>query len=245
MNIQDFIASLTKKDLAYLNRELEKLENKIPTYFFSQIKDEELKQIVNIKRKISTNCFDHWFNNAISLSSATLDFLSELLAENKDFVKDYNEEDLKINFIAPILTKIHYKDLEHEIRAFYDEKLTYKTEEFILTGNCDFYVSKGLFSPEKPYFFIQEFKRGLQYSNPQLLAELISAVELNGFTTMKGAYIVGAIWNFVILEKLDKNQYQYFVSENFDSTKIEDLKAIYKNLLFVKNEIINMVKKPV
>lgn len=56
---------------------------------------------------------------------------------------------------------------------------------------------------------------------------------------------MGAIWNFVILEKLDKNQYQYFVSENFDSTKIEDLKAIYKNLLFVKNEIINMVKKPV
>jgi hypothetical protein len=36
------------------------------------------------------------------LSSATLDFLSYLIAENKDFVKDYNEEDLKINFIAPI-----------------------------------------------------------------------------------------------------------------------------------------------
>lgn len=65
MNIQDFIASLTKKDLAYLNRELEKLENQIPTYFFSKIKDEELKQIVKIKIKISNNCFDHWFNNAI------------------------------------------------------------------------------------------------------------------------------------------------------------------------------------
>jgi hypothetical protein len=55
MNIQDFIASLTKKDLAYLNRELEKLENKIPTYFFSKIKDEELKQIVKIKIKISNS----------------------------------------------------------------------------------------------------------------------------------------------------------------------------------------------
>jgi hypothetical protein len=55
---------------------------------------------------------------------------------------------------------------------------------------------------------------------------------------MKGAYIVGAIWNFVILEKLDKNKYQYFVSDNFDSTKIEDLTAIYKNLLFVKDEIM-------
>ena len=32
------------------------------------------------------------------------------------------------------------------------------------------------------------------------------------------------------------------VSKNFDSTKIEDLKDIYRNLLFVKNEIFEFVK---
>ncbi len=35
-----------------------------------------------------------------------------------------------------------------------------------------------------------------------------------------------------------KDKYQYFISQNFDSTKIDDLIDIYKNLLFVKNEII-------
>ncbi|MCP5494165.1 MAG: hypothetical protein H7A23_06380 [Leptospiraceae bacterium] len=35
--------------------------------------------------------------------------------------------------------------------------------------------------------------------------------------------------------------YQYFVSENYDSTKIEDLKGIYKNLPFVKEEIKGLV----
>ncbi len=53
---------------------------------------------------------------------------------------------------------------------------------------------------------------------------------------------MGAIWNFVILEKLGKEKYQYFVSENFDSTKIEDLKNIYKNLIFVKEEIIREIE---
>jgi hypothetical protein len=53
---------------------------------------------------------------------------------------------------------------------------------------------------------------------------------------------VGSIWNFVILERIEKYEYQYYVSQNFDSTKIEDLKDIYTNLLFVKNEIIQMVK---
>jgi H2-forming N5,N10-methylenetetrahydromethanopterin dehydrogenase-like enzyme len=76
----------------------------------------------------------------------------------------------------------------------------------------------------------------------ELLAELIAGVELNNWNTIKGAYIVGSIWNFVILERIEKYEYQYYVSQNFDSTKIEDLKDIYTNLLFVKNEIIQMVK---
>ncbi len=67
----------------------------------------------------------------------------------------------------------------------------------------------------------------------------MSAVELNDWKSIKGAYIVGSIWNFVILEKLGKDKYQYFISSNFDATKIEDLKSIYRNLLFIKNEIFN------
>ena len=105
--------------------------------------------------------------------------------------------------------------------------------------------SKGLKRSEKPYFFIQEFKKGKKPTDPepQLLAEMISAVELNKTTTIRGAFITGAIWNFVILEKLGVDKYQYFISSNFDSTKIDDLKGIYRNLKFVKNEIIEMVRK--
>ncbi len=47
----------------------------------------------------------------------------------------------------------------------------------------------------------------------------------------------------MILEKLDKDKYQYFVSSNFDSTKIDDLMGIYKNLLVMKEEIA-LLSKP-
>jgi hypothetical protein len=60
---------------------------------------------------------------------------------------------------------------------------------------------------------------------------------------MKGAYIVGAVWHFVILEKIGTNKYQYFISKLFNATNIEDLKSIYQNLLFVKNEIIEITKE--
>jgi hypothetical protein len=109
-----------------------------------------------------------------------------------------------------------------------------------LSGTVDFVVSKGLVESKKPYFFIQEFKRSEEYGNPrpELLAELISAVELNDWRFIKGAYIIGGHWHFALLEKLERHKYQYFISKNFDATKIEDLKSIYKNLLFVKNEIL-------
>ncbi|RKZ66701.1 MAG: hypothetical protein DRQ99_08895 [Candidatus Parabeggiatoa sp. nov. 3] len=220
----------------------EDIKEDIPVYYFSKIKDYELRKLVNIKQKFSNNIFDNWFNNPI-ITESEIQFLTELLNKEFNFIRIYKEEDLKVKFIAPILNQIDFRDINKEIRDFYDEKITYQTNEFIFTGTTDFLISKGLEYSEKPYFFIQEFKKGKESSYPesQLLAELIAGVELNNFKTIKGAYIVGAIWNFVILEKLAEDKYQFFISINFDSTKIEELKGIYKNLLFIKDEIFKML----
>ena len=212
-----------------------------PLYHFSKIKDKELRELVNIKPNFSSKIFNDWFNNKIILNESEIRFLIKLLEKELHFIRIYKEEDLKVKFIAPILNRIDFRDIDKEIRDFYEEKITYKTKEFILTGVTDFLVSKGLEYSEKPYFFIQEFKKGKESSYPeaQLLTELIAGLELNNFKTIKGAYIVGAIWNFIILEKLGDDKYQYFTSMNFDSSKISELKEIYKNLVFVKNEILS------
>jgi len=226
-------------------RELKGLSSEgIESYSFSKITDKKLKELVDIKQKISDNIFDDWFAFEFEFSDTLLSFLKELIIKNKSLIKSYNEEDLKVKFITPLLNDIDFLSYENEFRDFYELPLSYKTDRFIFNGTTDFVVSKGLFESQKPYFFIQEFKKGQTdgYPEPQLLAELISAVELNSETSMRGAYVVGAIWNFVILEKLGEDKYQYFVSENYDSTKIEDLKGIYKNLIFVKEEIIYMIQ---
>ena len=59
---------------------------------------------------------------------------------------------------------------------------------------------------------------------------------------MKGAFIIGENWNFVILEKLAKDKYQYFISRTFNATNIHDLESIYKKLLFVKQEVLSQKK---
>ena len=231
-----------------LEREIRELKgisnNGLKSYTFSKITTKQLRKLVDINQKINNNIFNNWFSFDIKFDNALIDFLSNLINKNKSLIKSYNEEDLKVKFIIPLLNRVDFLSYSDEFRDFYELPLYYQNDKFIFNGTTDFVVSKGLFESQKPYFFIQEFKKGQTdgYPEPQLLAELISAIELNNETTMRGAYIVGAIWNFVILEKLGKDKYQYFVSENFDSTKIEDLKGIYRNLMFVKQEIIEKVK---
>jgi hypothetical protein len=210
-------------------------QQQVPIYNFGTINFKDLEEIVVIKRNVSNSIFSNWFENDIEVSDNDQNILDNLINENAIFIDSYKEEELKVKFIAPILNRVKFTDIDHEIRDFYEEKISYKTDKFILTGITDFLVSRGLEYSKKPYFFIQEYQRS------QLLAELIAAVELNNFKIMKGAYIVGAIWNFVILEKLAENKYQYFISINFDSTKIADLTAIYKNLVAIKEEIFQML----
>lgn len=218
-------------------------KNKIPTYQYSKIRDIDLKKLFTIEKNLDQSIFKAWLNNNIYIDDPTERFLADLIETNKALLASYSEEDLKVKFIVPILNKICFQSYRKKIRDFYEVAMSYQTNQFILNGTVDFVVSEGLVESKKPYFFIQEFKRHEEYSNPrpQLLAELISAVELNDWQFIKGAYIIGEIWHFVILEKLALHKYQYFISDIFVASKIEDLKSIYKNLLFIKNEIFTRV----
>ncbi len=217
----------------------------IPIYNFGAIKLQQLESIVSLKRKLPSNYFKNWFENEIKITTKENTFLKELIEEHYFLIESYNEEELKVKFIAPILNQVKFTNIEYEFRDFYEEKITYKTDDFILTGITDFLVSEGLEYSKKPYFFIQEFKKSIKNDDPrpQLLAELIAAIELNGLKQIKGAYIVGENWNFVILEKLSLHCYQYCISHTFNATHFNNLQQIYKNLCFIKQEIMKIQNK--
>ncbi len=246
---------MTNEELLKENEELKKevLElkgikrtvPKISTYSFSRINDTILENLVNIEKNYNRSVFDKWFNFEYEINRDEAKFLSDLIEKNEPLIFNYHEEDLKANFIVPLINKVNFFMMKAKIRNFYHEPLIYKSKNFIFNGKVDLVVSRGLEKAKKPYFFIQEFKKGEEFGNPrpQLLAEMISAVELNKTKSIQGAFIIGESWRFVILEKLGVDKYQYFISQSFNSTKIDELKGIYRNLQFVKNEIIEMVRQ--
>ena len=140
-----------------------------------------------------------------------------------------------MKFLSFILNRIDF--YSDGVKDWYERGLKCKVGNIMFNGTTDFMVATGLTEPKKPYFFIQEFKKTKISSLPlpQLLAEMIVAIELNNENSIFGAYIIGKRWDFVYLEKVEENSYRYSISESFDSFKLRDLNAIYKNLQAVKN----------
>ncbi|HIC10489.1 MAG TPA: hypothetical protein EYO61_03930 [Campylobacterales bacterium] len=220
-------------------------------FSFSNLSLEDLESIVKLENSFQLEKFSNWFQSyqKSDISKSDLEFLQGIYSKYGEdsygsLLQDYSEETLKAKFIIPILNRVDFFLPKYQISDFYDEKLEYSTDSFSLSGFCDFYVAKGLERPKYPYFFIQEFKKNTSYHNvkAQLLSEMVAGLEISQMEEIKGAYIIGSIWNFVILWK-ERDIYRYVISPNFDSTKFGDLKQIFLNLLSIKREIINLVKE--
>ncbi len=201
---------------------------------FNTIEYDELCEIINLIPKTAGNIFDEWFNFDYSLSDSEISFLKDLIIENEFYVSSYTEEELKMKFLSPLLNKISFRQANK--RDWYERPLVAEINGEKIGGIVDFMVAKGEKTPVSPYFFIQEFKRTKHASLPdeQLLAEMLVATILNKTNLIRGAYIIGRIWNFMILEKIGENSFQYFISKSFDSLDFDGLKQIFINLQAVK-----------
>lgn len=202
---------------------------------FSSIKYSQIEDIVDITKKIDDSQFDEWFSYPFVPSEEELDFLKMLIRKNRLRIEIYSEEDLKAKFLIPLLNRVDF-NINDKITDWYEPTIKTIINDYELGGVSDFLVAKGYAEPKIPYFFIQEFKPSFSASSPetQLLAELLVALHLNKAEKMSGAYIAGSFWKFMILEKVPQNKFIFYVSENFDALKMEDLTAIYKHLQAVK-----------
>jgi hypothetical protein len=147
-----------------------------------------------------------------------------MLREKADF---WNEESLKMNFIAPfLLLFVNFFDEKLRYESFYDETISATVENIYLQTECDFMLAKGVGDIVKtPYFHFQEYKRSKK-SPPEPMAQLLVAFLIaqeknkNG-KPLYGLTIVGRDWHFVVMEGK-----KYAVSRTFDATQKEDLLKI-------------------
>ncbi len=216
------------------------MKNTKPTFSFSKVSFKSLQKYFKIKIIYSEEVFDDWFGVDYIISDSDIRFLKKLISQHKLKLPSYMEEKLKAKFIIPILNRVDF--FVEELDDWYEVALEHEFEEVILHGTVDYLVAKGSRFPETPYFFLQEFKPSQPKNDPeiQLIAQLTTALANNDEKTeIKGAYILGQLWRFAILQKTGEKTYNYFVSRPLDALVYEQLCQIYTNLQAVKQEILN------
>ena len=206
----------------------------IPRYNFERCDKTFIETTFGISRVDSLYFLDDWMSLR---KGETVNEFEEKCLENARKraslrINDWNEETLKLSFIATILNLAEFDGKNYS--AFADEKIEANFGDLILTGKIDWFVAKGLYKPQTPYLFFHEYKRTKQSSSDpdgQLLAEMITARFLNNRPeeTMYGIVVWGRDWYFMVL----KNN-EYTISKPLDSTVKEDLFDIFKILKATK-----------
>jgi len=160
-----------------------------------------------------------------------LDLYKQILKNN---VNAWNEDELKTQFIAPLLALINYNT--PNFKPFTQRSLTLKNEKYQISGIVDFMIATGKTRPKEPYFFLHEYKQ--QHPSKKndplgqlLIAMIVAQIKNNDTNPVYGVLVEGRAWYFVIL-----HQKEYAVSSIYDAC-VDDIYQIYAILCKVKNYI--------
>ncbi len=200
---------------------------------------EEVEDTFGLTPLRSSLLFEEWLNaegyapNTTEL--ATLDELKELLFEE---AKNWNEDELKLFFIGPILSLIHFKT--PYFKPYTQRTLTLKSDTVAASGKVDFMLAKGKVLPKIPFFCIHEYKQENRRDNDplgQLLIGMVAAQSRNEVNIpIFGTYISGRNWFFVLLE--GKN---YYLSNAYNGAD-NDIYTIFNILKKCKNMVEGYAK---
>ena len=172
------------------------------------------------------------------LRASQQEFLGEARQHLAQKWGDWNEEELKMNFIS-IVFFVAQVDEPKRISTYYERKFAGEVNDIAISLVVDCMLASPTYSgqPKFPYFFLQEFKQSLSDGHDpegQMLAAMILAQEFNkDGKPLYGCWVQGRFWYFTILSEKD-----YCVSEPFNATNADDLLQIVFILRKLKELIL-------
>jgi hypothetical protein len=163
-----------------------------------------------------------WTNTSAELNAGE-QYIFELIT--KDLVAQitgWNEEMLKMNFIAFVLKLGHLYETK-QYKTYYEAMLEATVGGYFLKVKADMMVATGILeTPKIPYFYFQEYKKVKDPKGDitgQLLEAFLIAQEKNKHDKpLYGCTVYGREWEFYILDGKD-----FCVSRSYLCTLESDL----------------------
>ncbi len=199
----------------------------------------EVIERFSIEKSEDCSMLNEWLSASGSLTPTEKELLQEIRRDIQITGRDWNEEELKMNFVA-IIFFIAKLNVPKKIQLFYERKLSGEVEGIPIAVKVDSMLATPTNAnrPKTPYFFLQEFKRSKGDDHDpegQMLAAMVLSQALNhDEKPLYGCWLQGKVWNFTTL--VGKN---YCVSRLFDAANVEDLHQIVFILRKMKDLILS------
>jgi len=199
---------------------------------------DEVEKTFQIKRNFKSETLNNWLAVNIEPNERqreALKLLQELILED---INTFNEDELKMQFIGPILSIVNFKT--EKFKAFSQRTLSLKTDKVETSGIVDYMLATGKSKPEDPFFFLHEYKQQhpSKKNDPigQLLIAMIAAqAKNNNNQIVYGVLVEGRFWYFLVLQNKE-----YAVSNALDATT-EEIFKVYSTLCKVKEYIMEII----
>ena len=182
----------------------------------------------------------NWLDTKTVLTDLEMGILDLALQRHRELARGWNEEELKMHFISLILS-VANTNIPNVCKTFFERPLhgIINNYEMDVVTDCMVALPKLGGGPDKPYFFLQEFKQSQRFGRTdpegQMLAAMLLAQQSNADDKyLYGCFVIEKNWHFTTLKGLD-----YCVSPQFDSTKKSDLLQIVYILRQLKELILN------
>jgi len=193
---------------------------------------DEVESVFGIKKIKNLKILEAWILSEKKASEIDNFLLTRLKDKLVDNFISWNEDELKMQFIAPLLNIIDYNSDKY--KPYSQRTLTLKTDKIEVSGKVDFMLATGKSRPKEPFFFIHEYKQmhQSQKNDPfgQLLIAMVAAQSKNDKQhPIYGTLVEGRYWYFFVL-----NNNEYSVSKGFDACENE-IYNIYSILNKVKD----------
>lgn len=198
-----------------------------------------LAEAFNLNVSAGCSILEQWLDATYTLTDFELANLNYLYEQVREDGKYWNEEELKIRFIGGLFA-IAQIDVQDKIKVFYERPLSATINNYHLAVVADCLVATPLKfnTPKKPYFFLQEYKKGRgEAKDPeaQMLMAMLIAQEKNADNhPLYGSYVIGSTCYFCTLHHQD-----YCSSRLYDASDREDLTRIVFILRHLKTLILN------
>lgn len=161
-----------------------------------------VEKIFNLTEKKESLLLSEWLHASFNADEYTVHQLNKLKNHLADKAKIWNEDELKMFFIGPLIEEANLTS--KEFQPFTQRLFSAIVEGEEIGGRVDFLIAKGRRLPELPYFCIHEYKQEPDKEGDPLGQVLVAmaVAQLNNKdgNPILGAYVVGRIWFFVVLE---------------------------------------------